>query len=330
MHPALLAALRERSDSYGRLSYRDYIDVVLYTPGIGYYRRDTTRVGRNRSADFYTAESLGSVFRRLILSAAETLTSKEFLRKATFVEIGAEPEAGLLEGFPGHPFSQTKIIRPVDSLTIEGPAILFANEWLDALPFHRIIFTGNYWQERGVHLSPDGRLSDILLPSFSEPVAQIVDRLPKTAPEGYQLDLPLAAEAALKDLMNAPWDGLVLLFDYGRTWKALTQDFPEGTARTYSRHKQGNDLLTDPGMIDITCDVDWTHLQRCVQAADCSRVELENQETFFIRRAESAAKAIIEEGAGIFSKERQTLLELTHPAQMGQKFQVLWATRGLD
>jgi len=35
----------------------------------------------------------------------------------------------------------------------------------------------------------------------------------------------------------------------------------------------------------------------------------------------------VESSAGAFSADRQPLMELIHPANMGQRFQVLWGLR---
>lgn len=312
--------------THGPISYRDYIDTVLYADDVGYYTQPAERVGRSPRHDFYTAESLGQVFARLVCSAAEDLLEGD-TAKHSFVEIAAEPGSSLLGHLPGHPFKQEILLRQGRPIKVEGPAVVFANEWLDALPFHRLIFKDGRWRERGVHLNDEGDLAETLLPDLSPQVQNVANRLPDQIEDGYELDLPLAAEEALSDLLQQDWSGLLLLFDYGRTWPALLQDHPSGTARTYKKHEQGNDLLEEPGALDITCDVCWTPLQAQLEAAGFSRVTLENQESFLVQRAQRAAQAIVEAGAGSFSTDRRTLMELIHPANMGQRFQVLWGLR---
>ncbi|MFT5836818.1 MAG: SAM-dependent MidA family methyltransferase [Candidatus Azotimanducaceae bacterium] len=119
----------------------------------------------------------------------------------------------------------------------------------------------------------------------------------------------------------------MLFFDYGRTWTSLLQDHPSGTARTYKQHVQGNDLLETPGACDITCDICWTPLMEQMQQVGLQSVTLESQESFLVQRAQRAAEAIVSDNAGTFSPDRQTLMQLIHPANMGQRFQVLWGLR---
>jgi len=312
----------------GPIAYRDYIDYALYDSKSGYYTADRRRVGRRPDADFYTAESLGPVFARLVAAASQKLLGEARAAKAAFVEIAAEPEASLLDGLDSHPFGGSKIIRHGETIELSGENVVFANEWLDALPFHRLIFTEGRWRERGVRLHSKGFLEDCRLECFTPPVAAVAGRLPKAAPEAYELDLPLAAERALADLVAQDWNGLLLLFDYGKSWRQLTEACPAGTARAYRRHEPLDDLLgSPPGQADMTCDVCWDPLEACLREAGFDPVGLETQESFLVHHAGAAAEAIVRNAAGGFSKERQTLMELVHPAHMGRRFQVLWGVR---
>ena len=329
MKPAptkLKRQLRQRMQK-GPISYRDYIDCVLYAEGVGYYTQARRRVGRSTQHDFYTAESLGRVFAQLVTSAAVDLLPPGQAVRSSFIEIAAEPGASLLDCLAEHPFGDQRVIRQGEPLNPTGPVVIFANEWLDALPFHRLIFRDGAWRERGVQIGSDGALEEVWLDELTPPVQAAADRLPQQIEDGYELDWPLAAEAALADLLRWDWTGLILLFDYGCTWTSLLQDHPSGTARTYRAHSQGNDLLETPGDYDITCDVNWSPLKEQMEAAGLQQATLESQESFLVQRAQRAAEAIVTGSAGSFSPDRQTLMELIHPANMGQRFQVLWGLR---
>jgi SAM-dependent MidA family methyltransferase len=313
--------------SGGAISYAEYIQHALYADEVGYYTKNRGRVGRHSSRDFYTSESLGPVFAKLIATAAVDLLPTGLAAKSTFIEIAAEPGAELVSHLEQLPFASSKVIRQGDPIEADGPVILFANEWLDALPFHRLVVKDGVWHERGVTISDQGELTEQLLPQLSKPVAQVSARLPDDLGDGYELDLPLAAEAALAELVQQDWTGLILLFDYGKTWTSLCTDCPSGTARTYYHHTQENDLLDRPGEKDITCDVCWDPLTDILKSENFDPVTLESQESFLVQRAHRAAEAIVSQTAGNFSQARQTLMELIHPAHMGQRFQVLWGLR---
>lgn len=311
----------------GPISYRDYIDLVLYADHCGYYTRDRERVGRHFDRDFYTAESLGQVFANLVTTAAHDLLGAATAAQSTFIEIAAEPGTDLLSRLHTHPFADRCVIRRGDQLRASGPVVIFANEWLDALPFHRLIFHNGQWHERGVGLHRTGTLEEVRLNTFTAEIKAIYPRLPAQAPEGYQLDLPLQAETAIAELLAQDWTGILLLFDYGKTWHALSTDCPGGTARTYRQHTQANDLLDQPGTKDITCDICWDPLIDLCEQQNLKSVTLETQESFLVQRARRTAESIINCTAGSFSPEKQTLMELIHPAHMGRRFQVLWGIR---
>jgi SAM-dependent MidA family methyltransferase len=322
-----LSQYLQTSCANGPISYRDYINIVLYADRCGYYTQNRKRVGRKSDRDFYTAESLGTVFAQLVATAAHDLLGATTAKQATFIEIAAEPGSELLSLVPLPPFADSRVIRQGEPICANGPVVIFANEWLDALPFHRLIFRNGQWRERGVHLTEENTLEDVLIDDLTPEVAAIQERLPEQALEGYELDLPLQAEAVIAELLTQEWTGMLLLFDYGKSWQALCSDYPAGTARTYHQHTQANDLLDLPGKKDITCDICWDPLADLLKEAGLESVTLETQESFLVQRAQRAAESIINDSAGIFSPQRQTLMELIHPAHMGRRFQVLWGLR---
>lgn len=310
----------------GPISYIEYIEAALYTKDLGYYQRSTDRIGRSFKQDFYTAESLGCVFAKLICTAAVDIIGSK-AKSHRFVEIGAELKSSLLRQLDNHPFNDEQVIRLGDPVTVDGSVIIFANEWLDALPFHRLVFLNGIWRERGIGLNASGELSEVLLEKYTPAVASVVERLPNRVKDGYQLDLPLKSEDAIKALLIQDWKGLIMIFDYGHTWMSLLQDHFEGTARCYKSHGKSNNLLCNPGDYDITCDICWTPIMDQMEACGLRSVTLESQESFIVKRARRETEAIISSDPGKFSPDRQTLMELIHPANMGQKFQVLWGIR---
>ena len=310
----------------GPISYCEFIHKVLYTKDYGYYTSERKRVGRTPQRDFYTAESLGPVFAELVVASVQDIIGESLARESCFIEIAAEPDVDLLSHIDTHPFAGTKLIRHGQTLQAQGPVIIFANEWLDALPFHRLIFRDGYWRERAVNIQED-QIVEVLLDELTPAVAAQIDCLPEVAPDGYEIDLPLETESALKELLSQDWSGLILFFDYGKTWQELTNNCPSGTARGYHKHQQSNNLLKRIGEQDITCDVNWSPLQSQLINSKLRNVSLQSQESFFIHHGHKVAEMIVSESAWSLSKRRQTLMELIHPSHMGQRFQALWGIR---
>jgi SAM-dependent MidA family methyltransferase len=307
------------------MPFARFMELALYHPTAGYYTRDFRRVGRDRKADFYTSTSFNPVFGELVVAAVVKLLAPAAAGELHFVEIGAEPEGGVLRDI-AHPFASCRTIRYGQSLDIRGDVVVFSNELFDAQPFHRVVWRRGGWRELGVALR-EGRLQEVELPEFCGELAAQRDRLPKVAPEGYHIDLPLRTIPLLERIVSQPWRGLFLAFDYGRTWVELAENMPTGTARTYFRQKMGDNLLARPGGEDITCHICWDWLVDGLAQAGFGEPVVESQESFFARHAGEALAAMTAAEARGFSPRKRALMHLLHPASMGQKFQALHALR---
>jgi len=311
----------------GPMTFARFMELALYAPGCGYYRQERKRVGRNRQTDFFTAASSGPVFGHLLVAACRQLLGERDPAEFTWVEIGAEPEGGVLEGI-AHPFGSVRRIGVGQPIALNGPCVVFSNELFDAQPFHRFRFRNGAWRELGVALDPrhiDLALREVELSEL--PTETSRRTLPPSAPEGYVIDVPWPSVDLLSEIADQPWTGLFVAFDYGRSWTVLTEEYPEGTARAYYRHSQSNDLLARPGEQDLTCHVCWDWLTAALAVRGFPNPELESQEAFFARRASTYLAAAVAAHAGAFSREKQAVLQLLHPAHLGQKFQVLHAFR---
>ena len=309
----------------GPVSFAQFMVLALYHPELGYYRRARQRVGLSPTTDFYTATSTGTVFGELVAAAAGKLLGPADPRRFEFLEIGAEPDGGVLAGV-SHPFGSVRTCRLGEAPALAGDCVVFSNELFDAQPFHRLIRRDGVWRELGVAIDAE-RLVERELAGLSPPVAAVADILPTNAPEGYHLDLPLTAAELCAQLARAPWRGLFLAFDYGKTWQALATDTPAGTARAYRSHRQERELLAAPGRQDLTCHVCWDWLEQALAGAGFASIHLESQEAFLIRHAGTAAERITRDARPGPDTRRSRLHELLHPALLGQRFQVLHAVR---
>jgi len=307
------------------LSFARYMELAMYHPTAGYYTRDFKRVGRDDKADFFTATSFSPVFGELVVAAAVKLLAPGLPADYTFVEIAAEPGAGILRDVP-HPFASYKPISFGQPFIFPAKSVVFSNELFDAQPFHRVVWRAGRWVELGVALH--GRhLREVELPEFSPELAAFADRLPKTSEENYHIDLPIRTVPMLERLVEPKWSGLFLAFDYGKFWPELAEHAPNGTIRTYHRQKMGSDILARPGKQDITGHVCWDWLEDGLVRAGFGETRVDSQESFFMTYAAETGAAITKAEAGTFSLRKRMLMQLLHPAHMGQKFQALHALR---
>ena len=322
-----LDCLRNAANDENCMSYADFVQIAAFDPQIGYYSKIGNRVGRSPEADFYTTESLGQVFGKLVSAGAvDMLGSEKAAGQHVFVEIGAEPGKSVLDEI-NHPFPEILTLRLGDSLDIPEKAFVFANEWLDSLPFHRLRFNeAEGWQELGVKIEEES-LREVILPEMTDCVTAIKHRLPATSSQDYRLDLPLRAVDALRVLAKQKWQGAFLTFDYGKSWEELIHNHPAGTARAYRNHQSHSNLLTDPGEIDLTCSLCWDLLTEVLWEQGFKETSVERQESFLMKRSSAAIRKIVEKQTTGLDEERQTLHEILHPSLMGDCFQALSATR---
>ena len=322
-----LAVFRARADPSGTMTFARFMELALYDPAVGYYRHHQRRAGYGPETDFFTATTSGAIFGELVAAACVSLLAPDDPHDFMFVEIGVESagaapprvEHGVLTGVD-HPFGAVRAIPLSEPVILTGKCIVFSNELFDAQPFHRFIFRRGAWRELGVALR-EGLLGLVELATLT-PVA-----LPPTAPEGYVVDAPLAARALAGQIAGQPWSGLFVAADYGKSWRELAEETPAGTARSYYRHRQSNDLLARPGEQDITCHICWDWLVAALEGHGFAAPQIETQESFFVHHAGEVIAATSAAEAARFSRRKLALAQLLHPSHLGQKFQVLHARR---
>jgi SAM-dependent MidA family methyltransferase len=318
--PEFLAVFRTEVNSLGAMSFARFMELALYHPQVGYYRRQQPRVGYGAGTDFFTASTSGPIFGELVAAACVKLLEGRNPRDYTFVEIGAEPESSVMAGV-AHPFGAVHILHIGEPIEAAGRCVVFSNELFDAQPFHRFVFRRGAWRELGVTLQ-NGKLVEIEL-------AELTAAAPSaTMPEGYIFDAPLAAASLAERIAGRKWTGLFVACDYGKGLRELMESCPAGTARAYHRHAQFNDLLARPGQQDITCHICWDWLGDALSRHGFTTPTLESQEAFFIHHAAEVIAATSAAEAARFSQKKLALMQLLHPSHLGQKFQVLHARRG--
>lgn len=322
-HDSVCEQLFARHGAGATISLETFVHAALYAPGSGYYRRSRERVGYRSGRDFYTAESLGPVFRELVLAAIlQSLPAAP--RSYHFIELGAEGDRHLFHGVE-HPFASASGWNYGHELRLEGSCVLFSNELFDAQPFRRFEAIDGEWREHGVELLGPHQLRSCLLAETSAPLPA---DLPPADQPGYLLDYPSGARQLALQIARQPWRGLFLAFDYGFDRETLFRHRPRGTARTYRQHRSGTDLLGSPGHLDITHHICWDHLQDALRNAGFEQIGLQTQEGFFMHRSAATIEKLVRRATrpGLH-RDLQTLKELLHPENMGRKFQVLHGLR---
>jgi SAM-dependent MidA family methyltransferase len=198
----------------------------------------------------------------------------------------------------------------------EGPLVVFANEFFDALPVRQVQRADTLWRERLVGLDA-GRLAFAW--GRPRPDAGLDARFPLLL-DGAVAELNPAAEAIAAGLgaRIARQGGAALVIDYG-AWDG------RGDTLQALRHHAPADPLAAPGETDLTAHVRFRDL---AEAARPARAHGPVPQGVFLERLGITARARVLAGAGGAAAEAVAAAHrrLTHPDEMGNLFQVLALT----
>ncbi len=330
---------------------------ALYDFSHGYYARQTRQVGRG--GDFFTSVSVGPVFGEILARrflrewresgmparwriiecgahdgtlAMDVLSSLEKLDARAFAAL----EYAIAEPLPVLQAAQRETLRDVsqrvrflhDAAELASdplPGIAFGNEVLDALPCHLIEWRDGRWRERRVALDHADRFVFECHEIDSAELSEMLAELGGLFPEGYRSEIRTGYTKFLAPLAAALSSGLMVWLDYG--FERAEYYHPgrsDGTLRTFSNHRAGEDPLELPGEVDVTAHVDFTALAASAQKLDWQPVSLCNQGMWLTRNARDWLLEMEDAPVPAALRQFQTL---THPAHLGGVFQVLEMTR---
>lgn len=135
----------------------------------------------------------------------------------------------------------------VDTLP-DGPMIVVANEFFDALPVRQLVGTSEGWHERCVGLDSDGALCFGLVP---------MDGNLLSPPTGHNMmEIPAMGIGIMRHLADrvSRQSGAALVIDYGYAGPI------SGDSLQALRRHSYVDPLTSPGEVDLTTHVDFQYL----------------------------------------------------------------------
>jgi SAM-dependent MidA family methyltransferase len=340
----------------GWLSFEDYLRIVLYEPGIGYYSAGAEKLGP--AGDFITAPELSQLFAHCLaqqcapllrapgaevleLGAGSGRLAAELLLELS--QLGALPEhyyilevsASLraqqqarIAALPAVLAQRVHWLETLPAHPISG--VVLANEVADALPFERFVSTEAGCLARGVALADNGALqsadrkaSEPLQRAYAELTAQLATPLPA----GYCSEICPLLKPWIASLAAVLVRGALLIFDYGLG--SAERYHPQrygGTLRCHYRHRAHDDPFLFPGLQDITAWVDFTQVAEAGDRAGLEVAGYCTQAAFLLATGIESALAAITDPlahARAASQARQLLL----PGEMGEIFKAIALTR---
>jgi len=343
----------------GWLAFDDYLRLVLYAPGLGYYSAGSAKFGSG--GDFVTAPELSGLFGRCVARqcaqvlqhtggdvmelgagtgalAASLLTTLHELALLPdhyyILEVSAELRQRQQQRLAVLPAALRTRVHWLDALPAAPIAgVILANEVADALPFKRFVVAADALLERGVALSAQGALVDADRPAdapLCAQLAQIAQSLAQTWPSNYQSEICPMLQPWIATLGAALGRGALLLIDYGLSQREYYHpQRSAGTLRCHFRQHAHECALLYPGLQDISAWVDFTRVAEAAIDAALQVAGYCTQAAFLLAtgiEADVAASDTSLQRAQRASEARLLLL----PDAMGETFKVMALTRGVD
>jgi SAM-dependent MidA family methyltransferase len=318
----LAEILRDEIRSEGPISFTRFMEMALYHPELGYYRRPRDPFGVH--GDFYTAEQLQPVFGILIAERIKQLRgAMGDVEDFTVVELGAG------RGEMAAALGEFRYV-PVDIGSGELPGgirgVIFSNEFFDSLPVHAAVMRGGAARELRVGFTGE-RFTWVEAGAAPEEVECYRKTYLRTLTEGHIFEAGLKSLAWLERISGALDAGYVFSIDYGYAAAELAR-FPAGTLMSYRRHQALDDVLKDPGEQDITAHVCFSALEEFGKTVGLETAAFEPLARTLIEAGETDqfARALRAESPAEEQRRRLQLKQLLFG--MGETFRTLIQRKG--
>ena len=277
--------IRECITRSGPISIAEYMAIALGDPEHGYYR---TRDPLGKAGDFVTAPEISQVFGELIgLWCAATWRAIGAPDPVRLVELGpgrgtlmadavraaervpeflAAAEIHLIETSPALRRCQhdaLAALRPSWHETFgdvpDGPCLVIANEFFDALPVEQFVRTAGGWRRRGIAIDDAADALCFVLTDSGRTMPPPF----RDAPLGVPCEMRPGAEMLVGDIARRIGrdGGAALIIDYGHAARA-----PGETLQAVRQHKFA-DVLAQPGLADLTAHVDFMAVAEAANVA---------------------------------------------------------------
>lgn len=346
----------------GPIPFSRYMEMCLYDPEHGYYAAHTQQFGK--AGDFYTSSDVHAVFGRLLARQFEEMWRAlgspaefhivelgpgrglfaqdvldwaqkkfpEFFHRLRYLLVETSPalRERLEETLAQHKESgRARIFSSMDDLPnpLAAPAIIFANEFFDALPAEVISHRG----ELRI-VSENGRFVETFV-APSAAALEYLDRYSVYPEAGERVEAALQGQSVMGAIAQRLGAGFVIAIDYGYTREEQLAGRHRGTVTAYRRHTISASFYEAPGEQDITAHVNFTALQAAAREGGLEPLALLTQAQFLMGIGEANQFADAFEEARLPQERAKVALQLKHlvtPAGMGESFHVLVMSKGID
>jgi SAM-dependent MidA family methyltransferase len=345
----------------GPITFRDFMQAALYDPGLGYYNTERLKIGA--TGDYYTSSNVHPAFGAVLARAFVELWSNS-AEPLTIVECGAGTGRLASDVLSAMRDEHAPVYQRLSYVIIEtspamrkrqrdaldafadrvrwceleeierGPitGIVFSNEFVDALPVHRVRVNGGAITEAYLTVAGDepARLALAWGEPSTERLSSYIERIGLSLREGQVIEINLDAVDWLARIARGLRRGFMMTIDYGDIAQLLwAPDRGPGTLRSFRKHRLIESPLERIGEQDITASVNFTALTEYGRDFGFEVFSYERQTAFLIRMglidriaSERSAPDSIEDSLDDL-KERLAVKNLFVPGGISDGFRVL-------
>lgn len=341
----------KRIQQNGPIPFRDFMEISLYHPELGYYMSEKDRIGPG--GDYYTSPDLNPVMGEMIGRQLEEMWHITGERDFTIVEMGAGSgmlSCDVLEYLEKNPeffhnldyciVEKSPVMRKEQKRRLGGQVnwydsikelsevtgCVFSNELVDAFPVHQVIM-GKELME--VFVDYKDRFFEILEPASKE-LRNYFSELGVVLPAGYRTEINLEAVKWVEEVASSIKKGFVITIDYGYPAAELYQDYrSSGTLMCYYKHTANDNPYERTGEQDITSHVNFSALAHWGEKKGLELCGFTDQAHFLLGLGvEEYLKKLQEREPGNYLKKMLQVKTLM--MEMGEIFKVLIQKKGIE
>ena len=279
----LTEIIKEKIKAEGPVSFRDFMEMALYHPALGYYTSVKPKIGKH--GDYFTTPELTVLFGKLLARQIEEMWYILNKQPFTIVEYGAgtgklcedilsslkanaelysELRYCIIEKSPSlEALQKIRLQEKVSwhqSIVEMAPltGCVIANEVLDNFAVHRVAMKKELQE---IFVDYDEGFKEILQPAPGE-LTDYFEQLQVQLPEGYQTEVNLQSLQWLREISVVLKKGFVITIDYGSSSAELYKPSScTGTVLCYHGQRANELYYQDIGEQDITAHVNFSALQ---------------------------------------------------------------------
>lgn len=365
----LVRILRERIRARGPVTFAEFMDLVLYHPGEGYYHSFREKTGPG--GDYYTSPHVHPIFGHLLarqvhqmwkildhpvpftlmeMGAGKGLLCSDFLdycrsqfrdfyRSLDYIlaEISTpavEKQRSLLS-----PFLNERKVGWLDPEVLwNGTQVfigcLLSNELIDAFPVHLVQQKdGKLWE---IYVAwEDESFQEVLGPPSSPALEEYFLLYGCPLGEGQRAEVNLKALEWIEKVSKVLQRGFILTVDYGYEAGELYQRARrDGTLLCYFRHTTSSNPYERIGDQDMTAHVNFTALIKKGKALGLKKVGYAEQYKFLVslgllQDLENLERDSSSHSDPVFLKNKLAMRNFLVPGGMGTLFKVLCQSKGM-